>query len=589
MLRILNITNLAIIEKLDLEMGPGLNVFSGETGAGKSIILDAVSLLVGGRADATWIRTGAAQARVEGVFVLPRGEMNGAVGVLAEYGIEPEGDEVILAREINLEGRNLCRVNGQIVPTKVLAALGETLVDIHGQGQHLSLFRVREHVDILDRYAGSMGLRTEVGACVAELRRVRQELGELRKGGRDAAQRAELLAFQVKEIKDARLRAGEEEELARERNLVANAERILTLTEQARQALSQGGDSGKSAADLLGEALGSLIQLEKLDPSLRQTRESVEALAYQAEEIARAVGAYREGIEFDPGRLQTIEERLDAIFRLKRKYGSGIPEILAFGERAATELAGLSRSESRTSELEARAAALLKRIGDASAKLSAQRKVAGGRLAAAVEKILGQLAMPSTRVAARIEQQPSEEGAPVTLGDDGRRSSETALLAFDATGVDRVELMMAANAGEALKPLARVASGGEASRLMLAIKVVLAEADRVPTLVFDEIDSGVGGRLGTVVGQQLWKLGRNHQVLCVTHLPQIASIGDRHFRVAKSVHLERTSVAVESMDGDARVREIGAMLGSSGAAALQNAREILAEGTAWKGGQTGTE
>ncbi|HID86483.1 MAG TPA: DNA repair protein RecN, partial [Anaerolineae bacterium] len=374
----LSISNFAIIEEIHLRLAPGFNVLTGETGAGKSIIIDAVSLLLGERADSTVIRAGAEQARVEGIFALGEAQRQALQPLLEEYGLG-DGEELILAREINRSGRHVCRVNGRAVPLRVFHALGERLVDIHGQSQHLSLLRVREHVDVLDRYAGLGELRSQVAKRVRALRRVRQELADLRRDERELARRMDLLEYQVKEIEAARLRPGEEEELEQERALLVNAERLIALTDAAYQALYDGSEAQKSALDLLGEVAHGLTSLEKLDARLRGPRQVAEELSYQVEDLARALREYRDSIEFDPIRLREVEERLELIHNLKRKYGDSIEEVLAFGQRAARELATITHSEERIAELETEEEALLRQLGDLALELSQARRQAAER------------------------------------------------------------------------------------------------------------------------------------------------------------------------------------------------------------------
>ena len=577
MLRFLSITDFAIIDRLEVELAPGLNVLTGETGAGKSILVDAMAALVGTRADASWVRTGSTQARVQGVFVLPQISADRVSVVLDEYGLEHGSDELIVAREVNRQGRNLCRLNGHIVPLRVLSAVGEHLVDIHGQGEHLSLLKVAEHINLLDRYVGHVELREEVAGAVGELRGLTEELERLKSGEREAAHRADLLAYQVREVQEAGLEPGEDEELVRERALASNAQKLIGAAMGAYVALHEGPEHGGSAAELLSKAAASLAQVEDVDGELATHREALEALAYQAEDLARELRSYCDRIEHDPARLEAIEERLDLIFRLKRKYGDTIEDVIRYKDEGAAELESLNRGEDRISELEAAAHELRARIGTAAVRLSDARQQAAGRLTGAAEAVLADLAMASARVEVDIHHRESDGGVPVPADGAERR------LAFDATGVDQVELLLSANPGEPPKPLAKVSSGGESSRLMLAMKVVLAQADQVPSLVFDEIDSGIGGRVGAVVGSKLHDLSASHQVLCVTHLPQIAAFADRHLRVAKGVEGVRTTVEVEVLLDEQRVHELGNMLGGSGEAAYMSARELLADAAASKG------
>ena len=353
MLRLLSVTNFATIEHIEMELVPGFNVLTGETGAGKSIVVDALSLLLGGRADGGMVRSRARQSRVEGIFLLNGDIAQKIKSALDDYKIESSEEELILAREVNLDGRNTCRVNGRIVPLRLLNTLAEHLVDIHGQNQHLSLFRVREHMDILDRYGGLWQLRTQVAEQVRQLLEVRRELDRLQKEERDIAQRMDFLRYQVAEIGAANLRPAEDEDLSLERDRAANAERIIELSDHAYRVLYDGFDRQASVSDLMGQVARDIAQLEQLDPSLSRDIASLDALTHQVEELARTLRSYRDSIEYNPDRFQELEERLDLIRGLKRKYGSTIEEVLAFGEKASEELEKLYQNEERVEELKA--------------------------------------------------------------------------------------------------------------------------------------------------------------------------------------------------------------------------------------------
>ena len=588
MLRLLNVTNFATIEQLEIELVPGFSVLTGETGAGKSIIVDALSLLLGGRADVGMVRSGARQSRVEGIFLL-RGDMSQRINVaLAEYGIDVAEEEILLAREVNLDGRNTCRVNGRIVSLRMLNSLARYLVDIHGQNQHLSLLRVREHMDILDKYGGLWQLRTEVAERVRQLAEVRQELDGLLKDEEELGERIDYLRYQGEEISTANLRPTEDHDLTLERDRGANAERIITLSDQAYRVLSDSSDRHESVMDLIGQVSKDLSELERLDPSLNQHRETVDALTHQVEELARALRGYRDGIEHSANRLQEVEERLDLINSLKRKYGRTIEEILAFGERVSQELEKLHHSEERAEELKSREIKLRTQVGRLAGQLSEARQRAAKRLADAIQEEVAGLPLGHAQVLVDIRQSDSDDGVPVgtaesvsyttpSLGGESVRH-----LAFNGTGIDSVEFLISLNPGEPPRPLARIASGGEASRLMLAIKTILSTADQIPILVFDEVDAGIGGRAGSVLGEKLWGLSKSHQVLCVTHLPQIACYADHHAKVTKLASHDRTVTSVEVLDGEARVAELSQMLGSDSGATRTNALEMLLQAKNWK-------
>lgn len=564
----LSIRDFAIIDAIDLRLAPGFNVLTGETGAGKSILIDAVDMLLGGRADPTFVRTGAEAARIEGLFRLDARTQALIAPILEREGLEGERpDELWLGREIRREGRSICRVNGRSVSLALLKEIGQNLVDIHGQSEHLSLLRVREHVNLLDRYAGLEDERAELADLVHQLRTVRAELEKLRRDERELARRADLLRFQVEEIESARLEPGEEEALLEERTRLANAEQLAALASEAYALLYEGSNAASAALDLIGQALRALVALAKIDPATAEIAQAVETASYQLDDAARTLRHYQDSIEFNPARLNQVEERLDLIRRLKRKYGDSIPDILAYARQAAAELEGITHSEERIEALRLEEEALLQRIGAKAERLSQARREAALRLAQGIERELSDLRMAGARFAVDIQWVEDENGVPV-----GERR-----YAFDATGIDRVEFLVAPNPGEGLKPLVKIASGGETSRLMLALKTVLSRADQTPTLIFDEIDQGIGGRVGVTVGRKLWGIADAHQVLCVTHLPQLAGYGDVHFKVEKQVIGERTVTRVRELDEAGRVEELAQMLGASGQAVQQSARDILAE------------
>lgn len=605
MLTELTISNFAIIERLSLALGPGFNVFTGETGAGKSIIIDAISALVGERMGADVVRAGSERAIIEGIFdvgdllrwdgvsrakgaaVAGTEDENGAgaeegdgslLALLVEVGAEPEDDQLILSREVTASGRSVARVNGRVVPLSTLQRISGGLVDIHGQGAHLTLLRPERHVYYLDRYAGLDGEREQVATLYAEWRATRRELERLRSDEREIERRIELLRYQVDEIAAAKLVPGELDDLERERRMLANAERLGELTATVHIAL-HGDEEGEAAGalDLLATAQRALADLLRLDDTLEGQRDALDQAIFTLEDVSAATRDYQDQVAADPARQAEVEERLDLISKLRRKYGATIEEILAFADEAARDLDGLTNREERAAELQMKEERLRQRIGAAAGQLSQRRQAAGSALAQAMERQLDDLNMRKARFQTRIAQRPDPEGAPVR---NGEREDQ---YAFTATGIDQVEFLIAPNPGEPFKPLARTASGGETSRLMLALKTILSHADAVPILIFDEIDSGISGRSGQVVGEKLWGLGRAHQVLCITHLPQIAALGDRHFQVAKGLHGDRTTTEVSPLEGAARIDELGQMLGGSVTTASRaNARDLLTRATEWK-------
>lgn len=563
----LRIDNFAIIQHLELDLDDGLMTFTGETGAGKSIILDAIMALVGGKSDATSIRAGAERANLEAVFRIPAASRAEIQALLEREDLLDEPDTVTLARELRREGRTVARINGRSVGLNLLRELGAYLVDIHGQADHLSLLQVKSHLGLLDRYAGTEPALSAYRQGFQSLRGVQRELAALRQSELDAAHKTDLLTFQANEIDAANLKPGEEEELRQERNRLANAENLASLAQQALAALDEGSPEAMTAADLLGQAAQALASLSRIDASQQSLSDQAETLSDLASDLSRELRAYLEGIEFNPRRLETIEERLELIHNLKRKYGSDLAAVLAFAVRAREELETIAHAGERIAELEGQEGRLRQELTGLGWTLSQQRQAAAGRLGVSVERELGDLSMAGARFAVDMQFEPSDKGLPLP---DGR------LVSFDESGLDRVEFLIAPNLGEGLKPMVKIASGGETSRLMLALKNVLVQADYIPTLIFDEIDQGIGGRVGTVVGEKLWQLGRRHQVLVVTHLPQLAAFGDRHFRVSKQVQNARTTTQVEMLSGRAREAELAQMLGGESDANLRAAQEALA-------------
>jgi DNA repair protein RecN (Recombination protein N) len=570
MLAELLITDFAIIDELRLKLAPGFNVLTGETGAGKSIIIDAVGALVGGRVETQMVRVGAARAAIEGMFDLDDMTRAAIDPILKENDLvdDEEPDMLLLSREIRAGGRSTSRVNGRVVTTAILKSIGEVLVDIHGQSEHLSLLRPKEHVNLLDRYAETWEARQRLASVVAQWRGVRKELDTLLRSEAELARRADLLKFQVEEIGDARLKGGEEEALTAERNRLANAETLASLADEAYAALYEGAGETPAALDALAQARKAIAGLAKIDPGLARHSETIESVNAQIDDLAREISDYRDRIEYSPKRQEVVEERLDLIKRLKRKYApnGSIADVLAFAEKAAEELDRIEHSGERVEELRGEEERLLREIGLQGKQLSEARRAAADRLSAGIEAELNDLRMSGARFAVDMKWEAAEEGAFV---DDGR-------FAFDATGLDKIEFLIAPNIGEGLKPLAKIASGGETSRLMLALKNVLSRADQTPTLIFDEIDQGIGGRVGVTVGQKLWGLSGNHQVVCITHLPQLAGYGDAHFKVEKTIDGERTVTRVGLLEGETRIEELAQMLGASGEGATLSAQEILA-------------
>jgi DNA repair protein RecN (Recombination protein N) len=603
MLTELTIRDLAIIDRLNIRLHAGFNALTGETGAGKSIIIDAVDLLLGGRGDSTLVRAGAKRAIIEGVFRLTPSAQAELNPLLETHGLEGDTPDVLLlGREVRASGRSVARVNGRAVTVSLLRQIADGLVDIHGQSEHLSLLKVRAHLDLLDRYAGLWAMRTQVADKVKALRDVRQELDALIRDERALARRADLLQFQIEEIGEAQLRPDEEETLLQDRNRLANAEQLTSSINTAYQALREGDSRGRRAPalDLVNQALKALTSAARLDPSLAPQRDQVESLSYQLDDLCNELRNYQEILEtsWDPRRLSQVEERLNLIRQLKRKYGDSIEAILAFASEAEAELTSITHSEERVEILQAQEATLRQEVGALAAELSLQRRTSAGQLAAAVEAELADLKMKGARFDVDFHWEEEQNGVPIPTAQASHLpvSAPQSRFRFDATGIDQVEFLVSANPGEELKPMVKVASGGETARLMLALKTVLSRADETPTLIFDEIDQGIGGRVGATVGQKLWALTQadqdaiGHQVLCVTHLPQLAGYGDRHFKVEKQVVTasasdtegQRTVTTIRPLKEKERVEELAQMLGQVSESTRESAREILAQVTTTK-------
>jgi DNA repair protein RecN (Recombination protein N) len=566
MLTELHIQNFAIIDKLDLRFGNGLIILTGETGAGKSIILDAVVMLIGGKADATFVRADSDAAFVEAVFQLKGPEKEAVHELLNREELMDNPDYVVLMREVRKEGRSVARINGRTVNVGLLKEIGALLIDIHGQAEHLSLLDPRAHLGLLDRYAEVAKPLTEYRQTYHALLNLRRELNDLRKAQADSNRRIEILTYQAEEIEDARLKAGEDEELRKERDRLANAESLAQNAQEALAVLEEGSPETPAATDLVGQAAQALAALAKIDEGQTELANQAELMLDTISDIIHGLRGYLEEIEFNPKRLDEVEERLDLLHSLTRKYGGSIPAVIAYGEDARKQLETISGATDRIAELEMQEAKLLEKLGKQGTTLTEKRKSAAREMGKGIEIELDDLKMASAQFGVDFQTKPDPNGALIA---DGTR------IAFDQNGFDRVEFLVAPNPGEGLKPLAKIASGGETSRLMLGLKNVMARADEVPALIFDEIDQGIGGRVGMVVGQKLWNLSRTHQVFCVTHLPQLAVFGDQHYQVQKLVDKGRTLTRVEQLEGEPRLLELSQMLGEVGEGTLRSAHELL--------------
>jgi DNA repair protein RecN (Recombination protein N) len=560
MIKLLTIKNIALAASVELELGPGLNLLTGETGAGKSILVDALGLLLGARASADLIRTGEEHAVVEGAF-----ESRPAAEALAALGLPADGDEVIIRREVQASGRGRATVNGALVPVGTLRELGPRLAAIHGQHEPQGLLDPETHLTLLDHHAGLTAEAEAVGEPFRRLRAIEAELAALQRDRREAERRREMLEFQAGEIDKAALAPGEEEELRREKVVQLNAGRLAALSTEAYGILHE-----EEAAVLtrLGQVYRRMEELAAIDSRFSGLLEGRAEAKAHLEEMALFLRDYQEGLQVSPGRLDEIEARLAAIERLKRKYGATVEEVVAFGARCRAELQALGSPEERERVLEADRARVAEEYLKAARELSRRRRVAAREMEKKIEGELGQLAMEKTRFRVAF--------APEAL--DGQDPA-----GWTERGLEAAEFLLSPNPGEELRPLARVASGGELSRILLALNSVAgvgrargAGAGAL-TVVFDEVDAGIGGRVAEVVGRKLRALADRHQVLCVTHLPQIASLADQHFVVRKRLERGRTWTEVAPLDGTDRVEEVARMLGGETIteAARKHAREMV--------------
>lgn len=556
MLQSLYLENIALIEKLGIELFPGFNVLTGETGAGKSIIIDAVNFVLGERTSRDLIRNGAARAKVEAVFSLNEGDA--AFAALDALGIECDGNELILSRELSAAGRNACRVNGTLVPVASLKSVSDTLVDIHGQHEHQALLDAENHISYLDAYchAESLPIIEKIDAIVSR----RSELMLKRNSGfaseREREREMDMLRYQIEEIASANLEAGEEERLSAEKTVLLNAERIRTALETAHMALS-GAEEG-SALSAIDTARRSMRDIAALNKDYEALGDKIEELYYAAEDISFALRDTSENVESDMQRLEEIEQRLKLISDLKRKYGRTVEDVIDFGKDAGTKLNELENAEALAAELDAKLDKLKAEYNVAADELSKVRRAAGDRLKRDVLNELKDLGMAKAMFDVALSD--------ASGGEPRKGGRETA------------EFMLSANPGEPLKPLEKVASGGELSRIMLCFKSIFADNDRVPTLIFDEIDTGISGRTAAVVGEKMLGIAKKHQVICVTHLAQIAALADAHLMVRKYDDGKNTFVETRQLNEEEKVQRIAQMMDgeSDSPSALTHARELIA-------------
>lgn len=545
----LRIENLAVVERLSLRLAPGLNALTGETGAGKSIIVGALSLLLGERASAEAVRPGADRARVEGVFDISARPALRAL--LEEHGADNGDDLLILKREIATEGRSRAWVNGSAATAAFLAGLGRQLVDLHGQHEHQTLLRGEEQRDVLDAFARCQDTVHRVAAAHSEARSASSELESLETRAREMSMRSDYLRFQLEEIDGAELRNGEDVDLEAESNRLEHAEELARVAEKLHQQLYA---SERSISTQIDDVRRTLAHLIAIDPGLGRWTVGLNEAFYTLEEMGRDLGDYAESVEHDPARLESVRSRQDRLFRLRSKYGPAVEDVIATAERARAELQQFENLDADRVRLIAQRDESLAHLGSAAAELTRARAAAAKKLTKRIQDVLAGVGMAGVF---DIRLVPLPEPGP--------------------GGAEGVEFLIAVNRGFDPRPLARIASGGELSRVMLAIKTVLADVDMVPTLVFDEIDAGIGGRVANQVAEELRRVAAHHQVFVITHLPQIASRADHHLLVEKRDSAGRTTTVVEELVGEDRVRELARLLGGDPESSVSqdHARELL--------------
>ena len=555
MLEHLHIRNVALIKESEISFGDGLNILTGETGAGKSMIIDSLQFALGGRAGKDFLRHGEKQAAVEALFSV---QSQALTEKLAENGIVPEEDGTLLiTRTLSEAGKSVCRINGSTVTVGMLKEIAEDMIDIYGQHEHQSLLNPVKHIRLLDRFCGA-----GFGEAMEEYKNSRQRLKDLEKqltiligDESQREQRMDMLLFQKEEIEAAELQEGEEDALLEQKKRLSSMERLIRLTGESVTLLYDGDDRAPSACDQLGDALAKLQEAAEYDAALSPLADALADGYAAVEDCARELKREAEEQEADPEELERIEERLQLFYKLKRKYGGSIEAVLEFYEKAVQELEFLSNSSEKAAELSAKKAAEEKRLSALAETLTARRMATAEQVEEQIETALHDMEMKHARFHIQIEEKAD----------------------WGADGKDKVEFLISANAGEPLKPLAKIASGGEMSRVMLALKTVLVDADEIGTFIFDEIDTGVSGRTARRVGEKMRFLGGKRQLLCITHLPQIAAMADNHFLIEKESDAGETVTRVTALDEEGAVREVARLMNDVTETTLAAARELLAE------------
>lgn len=552
MLERLIIENVALIDLLDLELGRGFTVLTGETGAGKSIIIDGINLVLGSRGSRELISYGRQKCRAEAVFGIE--DCPAVKEKLREMELESDDGDLTIMRELSVNGKSLCRVNGVVIPLASLKTITDLLVDVHGQHEHQSLLDEKNHLSVIDSYSSDTiePLLKEVGEIFAEYSAVCTRLNSGFLSETERERRIDILKYQINEIESAKLKPEEENGIKEELNVLSNAEKIAACVNSASRAL--GGDDG--AVSLLRKAADELGSVSEFSSKLNEVWSRLSDLSYELEDAAYSVRDLGTDVDYDPKRIDELETRLDVIESLKHKYGPTLPDVIAFAEKAALELEELTGGAAEREKLTAEKDSLIKKYNEAASKLTAARKASARKLCSLAEDELKALGMKKAKLSALfdlIDDEPHENGS------------------------DDVRLLLSANEGEPLKPLSKVASGGELSRIMLALKTVITDADGIPTLIFDEVDTGISGVTANTVGLRMKRIARKHQVLCVTHLPQIAAFGDEHYFVSKHEESGRTVTSVKKLDRNERAFELARIMGAEDGKsfAVSHAEELI--------------
>ena len=565
----LNIKNMALIKELNIEFEERLNVLTGETGAGKSIIIEAIDLILGGYAASDLIRDGENSLVVEGLFLLAPQEKELIINLNLDVEIVTEEGDLLIRREVNKKGRNKCWINQKLVNISLLQNIGNILVDLHGQHNHQSLLDPSKHIDLMDNLGGDKigKYRKELSDSYRIWRDKNKKLFQLIKDREENLKRIDFLKFQLEEIDKASLAKDEDKALEEEERVLRNAEKIVETMEKANFILYEGGSEQSSVRDALSEVSIDIGEISSLDRRIEKIRENLKEINYQFEDIVNEIVKYKDGIELDSGKLKEVEGRLNLINNLKSKYGSGIEEILEYSQKIHQELEDIDYSEDKVKKLKEEIESLGNNISAISHHLNANRREIAENLEEMVIRELEDLSMKKCQFKVSIDNYEDDNGIEV----EGKKYK------VGLKGIDDIEFMISPNLGERLRPLARIVSGGEVSRIMLALKSILSEVDQVPTLIFDEIDSGVGARLGEVIAQKLKVLSKKRQVICVTHLPQIACRAGRHFYIEKYILNNQTGIKLIEMKGKERIKEIARMLDGSQMSeiTIQHAQKML--------------